>query len=120
MSRNRDLASVLKAFDQIPKQARQTIRPAVARGVKEIAERVRYLAPEDEGDLKASVKDEVTSDVSGRVTVEDEAGMYVEYGTAKTDMQPFFWPAVNTTKTRVRRRIDRAISKAVKDTWGKK
>lgn len=30
---------------------------------------------------------------------------------------PFFWPSVNTTKKRVRRRIDRAIRKAIEKAW---
>lgn len=112
-----DLRSLLKAFDAIPKAARQSIRPAIEKGADEFVARMQYLAPEAEGDLKGSIKKEMTSDLSATVSVDDEAALYQEYGTANMDRNPFFWPSVNTLKKRVRRRVDRAISKAVKEAF---
>ena len=43
--------------------------------------------------------------------------MAMEYGTANMHRNSFFWPSVNTLKKRVKGRIDRAISKTVKDAW---
>ena len=40
----------------------------------------------------------------------------MEYGTAETTAQPFFWPVVRSSRKRVKSRITRAIRKAVKDT----
>lgn len=42
----------------------------------------------------------------------------VEYGTAKAHAQPFFWPAYRLFKLRAKRRISRAIGKAVRETKG--
>ena len=43
----------------------------------------------------------------------------VEYGTTQAPAQPFFWPGFRLAKPKAERRIKRAISKAVKDKWGK-
>lgn len=139
MARNKDLDAILKAFAVLPKEARKPIRAALDKGADEMVARMKYLAPDDPqtggDDLKASIRKTPITDIAVRV----EAGgptttrsvrkgasatydysLGQEYGTEKMQAQPFFWPAVNTTKNRVRRRIDRAISKAVKDVWGKK
>ena len=51
------------------------------------------------------------------VNVDFDYALAQEFGTAEADAQPFFWPSVNTLKKRVRRRIDRAIGKAVKEEY---
>lgn len=43
----------------------------------------------------------------------------VEYGTSNTPAQPFFWPAYRLLKKRIRNRIKRSISKAVREEWRK-
>ncbi len=129
-----DLASLLRAFDAIPKAARKPIQAAIEKGADEMVNRMKYLVPEDQGDLKRSIKATITSDVSATVTAGDETtfvplradgGVEIqnaflqEYGTKDMPRNPFFWPSVNTTKKRVRRRVDRAISKAVKEVWSR-
>lgn len=135
MARNKDLAAVLRAFDAIPKAARKPIAAALDKGADEMTARMRYLVPEDEGDLKRSIRKTRIGDVAVRIeaggeattrpvregaSVEYDYALGQEYGTAEMAAQPFFWPSVNTLKKRVRRRVDRAIGKAVSDTWGKK
>lgn len=135
MARNKDLDAILKAFDAIPKEARKPIRAALDKGADELTGRMRYLAPEDDGDLKRSIRKTPISDVAVRVEAGGEAttrpvregvsatydyALGQEYGTADHPASPFFWPSVRTLSKRVRRRVDRAIGKAVKDTWGKK
>ncbi|WP_158693525.1 phage portal protein [Neorhizobium alkalisoli] len=44
----------------------------------------------------------------------------VEYGTADTDAQPYFWPALRLLRKRLQQRIDRAGRKAVRDAWNGK
>jgi HK97 gp10 family phage protein len=112
-----DLKSLLKAFDAIPKSARKAVRPAIEKGADEFVARMQYLAPDAEGNLKASIRKEMTSDLSATISVEDEAALYQEYGTANMDRNSFFWPSVNTLKKKVRRRVDRAIGKAVKEAF---
>jgi HK97 gp10 family phage protein len=95
---------------------------------------MRHLAPVDDGDLQRSIRKTPLNEMAVRVEAGGETttrpvregvsatfdySLGVEYGTVDTPAQPFFWPSVNTTKKRVRRRVDRAIAKAVKDTWSK-
>lgn len=112
-----DLASVLKAFEVVPKESRKAIRKSIEKGADELVGRMKYLAPEADGELKESIQKDMTSDLSATVSVEDDAALYQEYGTAKMERNSFFWPSVNTLKKRVRRRVDRAIGKAVKDAF---
>ena len=42
-------------------------------------------------------------------------GHLVEYGTADTAAQPFFWPSVRLLRKRTTDRIKRAITKAVRE-----
>jgi len=135
MARNKDLDAILKAFDAIPKESRKAIRKSIDKGADELVGRMKYLAPVDDGDLKQSIRKQALSELAVRVEAGGEAttrpvregvsatydyALGQEYGTAEMPASPFFWPAVNTLKKRVRRRVDRAIGKAVKDTWGKK
>lgn len=122
MARNRDLVALEKAFRAIPKEVRDKVRPAIQQGADEIVARAKYLAPSAEGDLVASIHTEPGPvDLAVTVVVDDEAALYQEYGVAANNQpqQRFFWPAVNTLKNRVRRRIDRAIGKAIKDAFSK-
>lgn len=112
-----DLASVLKAFKAIPPAVRKAVRPAIDKGADELVSRMRYLAPEDEGNLRAGIRKEPIDELGVRVVSNDPASLYQEYGTAKMDRNPYFWPSVNTLKKRVRSRIDRAIGKAARDYW---
>ena len=118
MAKNRDMAELKRAFAAIPQQVKAAVRPAIEKGADEIVARAKYLAPTDEGNLAASIhKEPGPVPLSVTVTVDDPAALYQEYGTANQPQNRFFWPSVNTLKNRVRGRIDRAISKAVKSAW---
>lgn len=136
MGKDADL--IAKAFAAIPKAVRARVIPAVQQGADEMVTRMKHLAPEDEGDLRQSIRKEagpdelsVTVTAGGHLTTkpvrnsekgnapEYDYALGQEYGTAEMPADPFFWPSVNSTKKRVRRRIDRAIGKAIKDAWGK-
>lgn len=134
MSKNPDLDAILKAFNRIPKATRQPINKALHKGADELTGRMDYLAPQDEGALRRSIKKTELNEFAVQVSAGDEttevevrkgSGVTVnnallqEYGGTDREAQPYFWPSVNTLKKRVRRRVDRAIGKSVKDTWGK-
>lgn len=136
MARSKDMQALLNALNSIPKKIRSSIEPAIEKGADEMVARMRLLVPDDPEtgapDLKSSiskVRSEVPMAIRVQAVDENEDGednaLFQEYGTLKgakgrpQTAQPFFWPSVNTTKKRVRRRIDRAISKAVKEAWGK-
>lgn len=135
MAKN-DLQDLLRRLDAIPKSVRAAVEPAVEKGAEEMVARMRYLAPDDPstpaGDLKSKIVVVNTGvPMARRVQAIDknakgeDVAMFQEYGVLRGDKgrqqtaQPFFWPSVNTTKKRVRRRIDRAISKAIKEEWAR-
>lgn len=131
MARSKDMQALLNALNSIPKKIRNSIEPAIEKGADEMVARMRLLVPDNPKtgapDLKSSIS-KIRGNVPMAIRVQaiDESAsdgfdnaLGQEYGTSDMPAQPFFWPSVNTTKKRVRRRIDRAISKAVKDAWGK-
>lgn len=118
MAKNPDLAALERRFAAIPKQVRAAVKPAVDKGGDELVNRMRYLAPDKTGELRASIRKE-PGPVELSVTVVADApdALYQEFGTAKMHRNSYFWPSVNTLKKRVRGRIDRAIGKAIKEAW---
>lgn len=134
---SKDAARIARILRSIPAAVKPKVQAAIDQGAQEMATRMRYLAPTDDGDLQASIRVEdgprelsATVAAGGERTTrpvrKSEKGapdfdyaLAQEYGTAEMPAQPFFWPSVNTTKKRVRRRIDRAIGKAIKDEYDK-
>lgn len=123
-----------KRLDAIPKDVKEAVQPALVRSGDELSTRMKQLAPEDTGDLIASIA--VTpagqqtppySQPGGSMTVPENAVAVTvgntdvryahlqEYGTAHSPAHPFFWPAYRLLKKRIGNRLKRAISKAVKE-----
>ena len=132
------LDRLLKRLEAIPKEVRDAVKPALIKSGNELVDRMKALAPEDTGKLKASLHATLPGETTPAysqpggsrkakenevlVTVGDEKVRYshlVEYGAAKTHAQPYFWPAYRLTKKRIKTRIKRAITKAVRDGWEK-
>ncbi|MBU2483903.1 MAG: HK97 gp10 family phage protein [Alphaproteobacteria bacterium] len=138
MAGNKDADRIAKVLRSIPRAVKPKVQAAVDQGANEMASRMRYLAPKDDGDLQQSIRVEAgPRELSATVTAggpkttkpvrksekgnapEFDYALAQEYGTAEMSAQPFFWPSVNTTSKRVRRRIDRAIGKAIKEEFAK-
>lgn len=130
------LDDLMKAFDRAKKAPRQQITKALLASANELASAQAHLAPKDTGALADSIAvtrpGEATpaysqpggSRVAGPHEVIVTAGNtdvryphLVEYGTSKTEAQPFFWPALRLLRKRLQQRIDRAGRKAVRDAW---
>ena len=140
-------ARLAKRLEAIPAIILAELRPAVIASAQELAHVARSLAPEDEGDLKASIVvtppgaetpayaadggKRVAADNQALVTVGNPQVRYahmIEFGTDAhvnggqfdgtqhpgTDAQPFLLPAKRLTEDRNRRRIGRAVGKAVR------
>lgn len=137
--KNRSAEHIKRVLAAVPKAAKAAIQPAIDQGANELVGRMRYLAPKDEGDLQNSIRVEpgprelsVTVKAGGPLTTkpvrksekgnapEYDYALGVEYGTEEMTARPFYWVSVNTLSKRIRRRIDRAISKAVKNEWSKR
>lgn len=141
-------AKLSKRLAQIPTSIVAAVRPALVQSADALADMARTLAPEDDGDLKASIAVTPPGGITpayaaggGRrqaaenqalVTVGNPQARHahlVEFGTAPhdnggmfagtkhpgTDPQPFLLPAERLTRDRNRRRIGRAISRAVRN-----
>jgi HK97 gp10 family phage protein len=109
-----------RRLEAIPLAVRQAVMPALMKSGQELAERIKVLVPVLHGELKDSIKVTQVSEV--RVDVSEGGpdapyALHVEYGTRHAGAEPHFWPAYRLTRTRIRRRIKRAITKAVKDRW---
>lgn len=120
----------------IPEAVKQSVAPALLKSGEELRDRMRALAPERTGALKASI--EVTPpghatppySQPGGMTVVPENAVYVtagnedvryphlvEYGTTEAAAQPYFWPAYRLSRKRIATRVKRAIGKAVREGW---
>jgi HK97 gp10 family phage protein len=138
VARSAQLARLQARLDAVPTAVKEAVQPALIKSGDELARRMRQLAPEDEGDLKASIAvtpagqstppysqpggARVVPENAVMVTVGNDAVRYphlVEYGTAKAPAQPFFWPAVRLSQKRLQGRIKRAVAKAVREGWSK-
>lgn len=133
---SKDADAIVKALRAIPVQIKRDIQPAIDAGAQEIMMRARYLAPKDDGALQKSIRieagprelsatvsaggDLTTRPVRDGISAEYDYALGMEYGTAETPAQPFWWAAVNSLNKRVKRRIDRAIGKSIRTAWGKK
>ncbi|NLS04614.1 HK97 gp10 family phage protein [Rhizobium sp. P32RR-XVIII] len=123
-----------RRLDAIPKAVREAVQPALIKSGQELAGTMEQLAPVDSGDLKDSIHvtppgqatpsysqpggSRVAGDTEVLITVGNSDVRYphlVEYGTADTVAQPFFWPAFRLNRKRLANRIKRAVRKAVKD-----
>lgn len=133
-----DLDRLLRRLNAIPTSVKEAVQPALVKSGEELVDRMKLLAPEDTGALKASLHVTLPghsttpysqpggSRVAGPnevvVTAGDTKTRYahlVEYGTVKAHAQPYFWPAFRLSRAKIQRRIKRAISKAVREGWTK-
>lgn len=127
------LASFQRRMRAIPEAVRRAVDPALMGAGQELAGTIRALAPEDSGDLKASVA--VTGPLQQTppysqpggsafvpenavaVTVGNSEVRYPhlqEFGTSFHPAQPYFWPAFRLRRKALQAKIKRAIGRAVR------
>jgi len=123
-------------MNRAKQSARKAVMPELEQAGRDLAVTMRVLAPRDTGALEDSI--EVTypgqstpaySQPGGSRTAKESEVLItagndgvryphlVEYGTADTDAQPFFWPAWRLSRKKIRDRIGRRFRKAIKDAW---
>ncbi|MGJ3264868.1 MAG: HK97-gp10 family putative phage morphogenesis protein [Salinarimonas sp.] len=131
------LRRLQRRFSRIPVAVREAAQASLRLSGEELAETMRALAPEDEGDLKGSIAvtpgGQATPPYSqpGGSTIVPENGVMVtagnadvryphlvEHGTEHAAAQPFFWPAFRIRRKRILNRTKRAIRKAIRETRG--
>lgn len=123
----------------LPEGILEHIRPALVQSAEDVASNMRMLAEtsRDTGALIASVETTAPGETtpayaSGggqRTAKPNEAlvtvgnpkvrhGHLIEFGTTKMQAKPFMLPAFRLAKTRVERRIKRAITQGIKKATG--
>jgi len=105
------------------------VRKALEDGGDEMVEKARQLVPYREGDLFDSIEWRWTkkTTASGKRSpaivvmagAENESDpafhvRFVEFGTVDAPKQPFFFPAYRLLRRKMRSRISRAMSRAIK------
>lgn len=130
MARGNGLDDLQRRIRAMGVEARREIGVALDQSAAEVVSVARTLAPSDDGDLKASIRQEpgehelqrvveaggptTTRPVrEGKSPVYDYA-LAQEFGTAEQEPQPFFNPAWRLARRRAKNRISRAVRKAAR------
>lgn len=135
-STDNGLPKTLAAFDRLKEAPRNAIVASLQKSAEELAAAQRSLAPEDTGALKDSIAvtpagqstpsysqpggSMVVPPNAVAVTVGNSEVRYphlVEYGTATTEAQSFFWRGFRLLRARIDARTVRDGRKAVRDSW---
>lgn len=125
--------------ERLPQDVKREVKAAMEAGAKEVTEMQRRLVPVDSGDLRDSIgytfgdykaanyrvrgvsASTGKGDLSLTIHAGDEKAWYaalVEFGTVNAAAHPYFWPGWRATVKRVKSRISRAFSKALKKHGG--
>lgn len=116
---NRD--RLRRRMKAIPTGVRKAAREQLRKNAEELVQTQQGFAPQDAGDLKASIKQQDVSDstrISRRVSAGDSSAPYaswVEFGHGQAAPRPFFWPAYRLKRRRFKARMTRAAKKAVQE-----
>ena len=124
-----------KRFAAIPKAIRDEVQPSLTRNSDNLAKLMKQLAPEEEGDLRESIRveqgphelsrvvlaggEKTTREVRTGSGVTYDYAMAQELGTKDMPANPYFYPAKRLLAKRTRNSLKAAVRKAVKKHWGK-
>ncbi|RJG44915.1 HK97-gp10 family putative phage morphogenesis protein [Mesorhizobium sp. DCY119] len=128
------IGSLKRRLAAIPKAAKERAAIDTLAAAEDMANIMRSLAPEDEGDLKASIAvtpggqstpaysqpggASIVPENQVAITAGNTAVRYphlVEHGTEKAEAQPFFWPGYRLGKKKALNKIKAGIRKAIKE-----
>lgn len=121
------LSQLERKLRAIPKATRVEIRGVLEKSATEMVSLAKTLAPSDQGDLQASIKQEpgrndlaVVVKAGGEATTRNgyDYSLAIEHGTVDTAEQPFFWNSYRAIKKRAKGRATRAIKKAARAAAG--
>jgi HK97 gp10 family phage protein len=133
MAGDDDLNRIMTRLGAVPQAVRKAMQQPLDQSADEMVSMMKGLAPREEGDLQASIKQEPgPHELSRRVVaggdqttrpVRDGADATYDYalaqelGTKEMQANPFFYPVVRSLRKRVRQRLKRAGSKAIREHW---
>lgn len=125
-----------RRWKAIPRNAKINVRAALEDMANDLVEEMWSRAPYDDGTLQASIGWTWGDAPAGTLTIGSVGGReygsmritiyagggdafyarFQEFGTVKQVANPFFFPVWRANRKRVRGRISRAISKAIKQS----
>ena len=121
---SRQVINFERRLAAIPARVKEAVVPALERSAEELADTMRTLAPEDQGDLKASIttfKTEFETQIGVSAGTDNHGpaphARWVEFGTPDAPQQAYFYPAYRLLEKRVTRRINAAVRRAVKQEF---
>jgi HK97 gp10 family phage protein len=133
MAKITGLRDVQQRLARLPKAAKAAVGPVLDKSADELVTAQRSLAPVADGTLKTSIKWHESGELQRTVEAGGQAttlpvrngasatfdyALAQEFGTEKMPAHPFFWPGYRLLRKRIRSRIKRAITKAVKEEFG--
>lgn len=113
-----------------PERVKAAAHRAVEEQAAQLADAIREAAPSDKGDLQESVRVEPTDDPlrvvvtaggtpgtieTNKAGVEFDEALMIEYGTSRSEAQPFFWPTVEKMRGTIKANIDGAMEGALEE-----
>lgn len=121
------LSQLERKLRAIPKATRIDVRGVLEKSASEMVTLAQSLAPTDEGDLVASIRQHpgrndlaVVVRAGGEATTTNgyDHAFAVEHGTANMAEQPFFWNSYRAIKKKAKSRATRAIRRAARAAAG--
>lgn len=117
-------------FRALPKAVRKHVEEALEQNAEELSAAIKRRVPRDTGDLAESVRWEKGAargkyrergsdpDLTVRVIEGDRENFqapWIEHGTKDIPAQPHFFPTYRSMRRRLKSRLSRAVTKAVKE-----
>jgi len=109
----RKIERLQKAMKKAPALIAEELATAVRDLVLLVEAEAKKRCPVDTGKLRASITPVIESWAAGYVGTNTEYAPYVEYGTRKTDAQPFLEPAFIEGKRQASKIFGEAVSRAI-------
>ncbi len=109
----RKIERLQKAMKKAPTLIAEELATAVRDLVLLVEAEAKRLCPVDTGKLRASITPVIESWAAGYVGTNTEYAPYVEYGTRKTDAQPFLEPAFIEGKRKASKIFGEAVARAI-------
>jgi len=109
----RKIERLRKAMKRCPDLITEELGNAVRDLVLLVEAEAKKLCPVDTGKLRASITPVIESWAAGDIGTNTEYAPYVEYGTRKTDAQPFLEPAFLEGKKQASKVFGKAVARAI-------
>jgi len=109
----RAIKNLQQALKEMPGLVKEELGKAVVELTLIVEAKAKELCPVDTGLLRSSITPVVASWAEAYVGTNTEYAPYVEFGTEKTDAQPFLEPAFLEGQKQASKVFGKAVSRAI-------